>query len=85
MKLLTRRRPGTIPFGFERLATLQTIAIELRGVTISRPRGVFYFHSFEEAQAWWLSTLTARPVVPPPSMTSPSSAKPSTTPKPATS
>jgi hypothetical protein len=33
----------------------------LRGVDIVRPRGVFRFRSYEEADAWWQERIKARP------------------------
>ena len=59
-KVVGRRSRGR-RFGFERMEGFAELLNGLRGVDIVRPRGVFRFRSFEEADAWWQERMTARP------------------------
>lgn len=55
------RRSGSRRFGFERMEGFAELLNDLRGVDIVRPRGVFRFRTFEEADAWWQERMTVRP------------------------
>ena len=65
------RRVGRRSFGFEQMDGFAELMNTLRGVDVLRPRGVFRFRSFEEADAWWLESMMAKPrqAVRPPSET----------------
>lgn len=54
------RRTGRQSFGFRQLEGFAELLNNLRGVDIVRPRGVFRFRSFEEADAWWLESMAVR-------------------------
>ncbi|MHB1653268.1 MAG: hypothetical protein ACYCVD_12435 [Desulfitobacteriaceae bacterium] len=47
------KRKGVRPPGFEPLIGFLEMFNKLRGVEILRPRGVFKFKTFEEADKWW--------------------------------
>lgn len=55
------RRTTRQTFGFRQMEGFAELLNDLRGVDIVRPRGVFRFRSFEEADAWWEETATVRP------------------------
>ncbi len=54
-------RSGNRSFGFERMEGFAELLNGLRGVDVVRPRGVFRFRSYEEADAWWQERMTVRP------------------------
>jgi len=55
------RRQGAVPErGFGRLRRLLATLERLREFEVVRPRGVFRFRSFEEANEWWLQTAMPR-------------------------
>lgn len=45
-------------FGFEQMRGFAEMLNEFRGVRIMRPRGIFRFSSFEEAETWWQESTT---------------------------
>lgn len=55
------RRTSRRSFGFLQMEGFAELLNDLRGVDIMRPRGVFRFRSFEEADAWWQESTTVRP------------------------
>ena len=55
------RRVARTRFGFQRMDGFAELLNNLRGVDIMRPRGVFRFRSFEEADAWWRESMTVKP------------------------
>lgn len=55
------RRSGSRRFGFQRMDGFAELLNNLRGVDVVRPRGVFRFRTFEEADAWWQESTTVRP------------------------
>lgn len=58
MKILGKRKPAT---GWVAVDRLQKLAIQLRGSRSFIPRGVYRFHTFEEAQQWSLTMMTRPP------------------------
>ncbi|MDA8344234.1 MAG: hypothetical protein M0Z66_01995 [Thermaerobacter sp.] len=54
------RRVSRQSLGFWQMEGFAELLNDLRGVDIMRPRGVFRFRSFEEADAWWEESLTVR-------------------------
>ncbi len=71
-------RRGLPPVGLEDYGRLAQACNALSRRDILRPRGVFRFHSFEEAQDWWETTWTvgANPRGPQPPTTSRDSVQP---------
>jgi len=55
------RRVGSGKFGFQRIDGFAELLNELRGVDVLRPRGIFRFRTFEEADAWWQESMTVKP------------------------
>lgn len=55
-KTLGQRVASAPQFGFERLRALSATLERLRGVKTARPRGIFLFKTFQEAQDWWEQT-----------------------------
>lgn len=54
------RRTENREFGFERMEGFAELLNSLRGVDVIRPRGVFRFRTWEEADAWWEGSMTVR-------------------------
>lgn len=54
------RRVSRRSFGFRQMEGFAELMNDLRGVEIVRPRGVFRFRSFEEADRWWEESMTVR-------------------------
>ena len=59
-KVVGRRGAGR-KFGFERMDGFAELLNGLRGVDVVRPRGVFRFRTFEEADSWWQESMKVRP------------------------
>ncbi len=55
------RRIGSRKFGFQGMDGFAELLNNLRGVDVVRPRGIFRFRTFEEADAWWRESMTVRP------------------------
>ena len=55
------RRTGRRAFGFNQMDGFAELLNKFRGVQVVRPRGVFRFRSFEEADAWWEESMTVLP------------------------
>ena len=58
------RRHSSRPAGFGHLGAFLDGLDRLRSYEIIRPKGVFRFTSFEEAQKWWDEQWTVRPRAP---------------------
>jgi len=54
-------RRGLPPVGLENYGNFAQTSNALRERAVIRPKGVFRFRSFEEAQAWWETEWTIRP------------------------
>jgi hypothetical protein len=57
-KVLGHRMPGVV--NLETAADFLRLGATLGGGKVYRPRGVFRFTSHEEADAWWLKTMTIK-------------------------
>ena len=55
------RRVGSGKFGFQRMEGFAELLNSLRGIDVVRPRGIFRFRTFEEADAWWQESMTVKP------------------------
>lgn len=59
IKVIGKSRTVPMP-GFDHMRGFAEMLNTFRGADVHLPRGIFCFKTFEEANEWWLKTMTVK-------------------------